>query len=227
MGLVDELEQMLEDAELYSDLLYIFPGTIHVGIKLTDTDESATLILGKEKSVTEGLREPAFTITMTNEILQKILKQEADAFALGGRSHIKEKRPIDFEFIDSDRIEESMETIKALATFFLNPGKIKTKELRLDLAGEAHGAKPIPIVYWKGLRYAWYHIPAGATLNEKCEIDPWPQAFLILNGTGTVKIDTEILNIKKQTVYYIPKNCLHQIHASDAVELLWIAWDAE
>jgi len=227
MGLLDKLEQMLEDAELYSDLLYIFPGAIHVGIELTDTNESATLILGEEKNVIEGLREPAFKITMTSEILEKILNREADAFALGGRSHIKEKRPIDFEFIDSNRVKESMEAIKGLATFFFNPGRIKTKELRLDLAGDAHGAKPIPIVYWKGLRYAWYHIPAGSILNEKGEIDPWPQAFLVLKGTGTVKIDTELLELREQTVYYIPRNCLHQVHAKDVVELLWIAWDAE
>ena len=97
------------------------------------------------------------------------MKREADAFALAGRSHIKEKRPIDFELLDQKRFPEIMETIKGLATFFLNPGKIKTKQLQLNLAGEAHGARPIPIVYWKGLRYAWYHIPADSILNEDGE----------------------------------------------------------
>lgn len=227
MRLVESLKQMMEDAELYSDLLYIFPGILHIGIELTDTHESATLILGQEKKVVVGLHEHAVRITMTSEILEKILKREADAFALAGRSHIKEKRPINFDSIDSNRTNEVMETIKGLATFFFNPGRIKTKELRLDLAGDAHGAKPIPLVYWKGLRYAWYHIPVGTILNEKGEIDPWPQAFVILKGSGIVKIETETLEIKEQTIYYIPRNCLHQVQAEQVVELLWIAWDAE
>lgn len=200
---------------------------MNVGIELTDTGEAATLTLGEMKGAAEGLIKPAVRITMTSEILDKILKREADAFALAGRTHIKEKRPIDFDSIDPNRVSEVMETIKGLATFFFNPGKIKTKELRLDLAGNAHGARPIPLVYWKGLRYAWYHIPAGATLNEKGEIDPWPQAFVVLRGTGKIKIETEALDIEEQTIYYIPRNCLHQVQAKDAVELLWIAWDAE
>ena len=155
------------------------------------------------------------------------MKRDADAFALAGRSHIKESRPIDFEFIDQDRAAEIMETIKGLATFFLNPGRIKTKQLRLDLAGQAHGARPIPLVYWKGLRYAWYHIPAENILNEDGEQDPWPQAFVVLKGSGKVYVSDEILEIQPETVYYIPRNCTHQVHAEKAIELLWIAWDAE
>lgn len=218
---------MLDDAELYSDLLYIFSGSIRVGVELTDTRETATLILGEKKEVVEGLKDPAVRITMTGDILDKILKREADAFALAGRSHIKEKRPIDFDSIDPDRVSEVMETIKGLATFFFNPGRIKTKDLRLALTGDAHGAKPIPLVYWKGLRFAWYHVPAGAILNENKEIDPWPQAFVMLRGQGDVMIEREKLELKEQSVYYIPRNCTHQIHARSPVELLWIAWDAE
>jgi len=227
MGLVITLKQMLEDAELYSDLLYTFPGSMRVGVELTDTHEKATVVLGKEKRVVEGLQGYSVRITMTSDVLEMIMKREVDAFALAGRSQMKERRPIDFDSIDPTRANEVIETIKALATFFFNPGKIKTKELRLDLAGDAHGARPIPIVYWKGLRYAWYHVPAGTTLNEKGAIDSWPQAFIVLKGSGKVKIDTEMLEIKEQTVYYIPRSRLHQVHARDPVELLWIAWDAE
>ena len=225
--LFDTLTQLLEDSELYADLLHIFPEDINVGIELTDTAETATLVLGEKQSVEEGLQDIAFKITLTSDILGKIMKREADAFALAGRSHIKEKRPIDFELLDQKRFPEIMETIKGLATFFLNPGKIKTKQLQLNLAGEAHGARPIPIVYWKGLRYAWYHIPADSILNEDGEKDPWPQAFLVLKGNGKVHILDEVLELQPEVVYYIPRNCTHQVHAKEDVELLWIAWDAE
>ena len=226
-NLIEALSQLIEDSELYSDLLHIFPGSINIGIELTDTNETATLTLDGKNSVCKGLKDIAFKITMTSDILDKIMKREADAFALAGRSHIKEKRPIDFEFIDTDRAAEIMETIKGLGTFYFNPGRIKTKQLRLDLAGEAHGARPIPLVYWKGLRYAWYHVPAGSILNEKGEKDPWPQAFVVLKGSGEVHVSDDILELKPETVYYIPRNCTHQVHTKDAVELLWIAWDAE
>ncbi len=226
-NLNETLLQLLEDSELYADLLHIFPEDINVGIVLTDTNETATLILGESQSVEEGLQNIAFKITMTSDILERIMKREADAFALAGRSHIKESRPIDFEILNKDRAAEVMETIKGLATFYLNPGKIKTKQLRLDLAGEAHGARPIPLVYWKGLRYAWYHVSAGSILNESGEKDPWPQAFVILKGSGEVHILDEILELNPKTIYYIPRNCTHQVHAKEDVELLWIAWDAE
>ncbi len=225
--LIGTLKQMIDDAELYTDLLYIFPGSMRVGVELTDTGETATLLIGEESRVEEGLVDPVFKITMTAEILEKIMKREVDAFALAGRSHIKETRPIDFEFIDNSRVNEAMEAIKGLTTFFFNPGKIKRRELRLGLAGEAHGARPIPIVYWKGVRYAWYHVPAGKILNEEGEKDPWPQAFVVLRGKGKILIEHEEFKLQAQMVYYIPRNCTHQVHADKVVELLWLAWDAE
>lgn len=227
MAFIDDLEQMLQGAELYSDLLHPFPGSMNVGIVLTDTGETATVKLGEDSKVLEGLVSPAVRITMNRDTFERVRDGKADAFALGGRSHMSESRPINFESIDRNRVAEVMETIKGMATFFFTPGKVKTKELSLELAGDAHGAKPIPLVYWQGVRFAWYHVPAGKILNEKGEQDPWPQAFIVLSGTGKVQILNETLDLETQKVYYIPRNCTHQIHAQDSVELLWIAWDAE
>jgi mannose-6-phosphate isomerase-like protein (cupin superfamily) len=227
MKLLDALETLLADSKMYEDLLYISAGSMNVGFELTDTGETATLVLGDTPQVMEGLVDTSMTITMTKDILEQVMNGEADAFALAGRSHIKEKRPIDFKDIDQNRASDVMETIKGLGTFFLNPGRIKTRSLQLDLAGEAHGARPIPLVYWKGLRFAWYHVPAHSTLNEAGEKDPWPQAFVVLSGKGSFVMEGERLAIEPNTVYYIPRNSLHQIDAEDDVQLLWIAWDAE
>lgn len=227
MHLLEALENLLADSKMYEDLVYISAGSMNVGFELTDTGETATLVLGKEPRIVEGLRDTSFTITMTQSILERVMRGEADAFALAGRSHIREKRPIDFQDIDQSRMGEIMETIKGLGTFFLNPGRVKTRSLRLDLAGEAHGAHPIPIVYWKGLRLAWYHVPVGSVLNEAGEKDPWPQAFVVLDGSGSFLLEDEKLELAANTVYYIPRNSLHQIKAEKDVHLLWIAWDAE
>ncbi|MCK4484689.1 MAG: cupin domain-containing protein, partial [Candidatus Thorarchaeota archaeon] len=55
----------------------------------------------------------------------------------------------------------------------------------------------------------------------------WPQAFVILEGKGKILIEHEEFELQAQTVYYIPRNCTHQVHADEVVELLWLAWAAE
>jgi hypothetical protein len=227
MTLIDDLRKMMNEAELYADLIYPSKGSLNVGIELVDTGESATVILGEVPSVAEGLVSPAVRITMSRQVFESVRDGRADAFALGGRSRMSDRRPINFDSIDPDRAAEVMEVIKGMAAFFFSPSKVKTKELTLERAGEAHGARPIPIVYWKGLRSAWYHVPAGSILNEDGERDPWPQAFVVLRGSGTVQIGEEVLDLKTESVYYIPRNSAHQIHADSPVELIWIAWDAE
>jgi mannose-6-phosphate isomerase-like protein (cupin superfamily) len=224
--LIDTLNRFIEDANLYKDLIEPCSERLNVGIKLTDTDETATLVIGEEIEVVTGLKNPIVNITMSSSVLEKIVAHEADAFALAGRSRMDEVRPINFEFVQPERSAEAMELIKALGTFFLIPGRIKTKNLRLEFAGEAHGARPIPLVYWKGLRSAWYHVNAGSILNEEKEKDPWPQLFTVLAGKGKALVDDKELELVPNMVVYIPRNCIHQVIAEEDIELIWIAWDA-
>ncbi|MBD3404620.1 MAG: cupin domain-containing protein [Candidatus Lokiarchaeota archaeon] len=199
---------------------------MNVGVWLTDIDEKATLVISEDIEIQEDLKETSFDVMMTKEIFEKILSGEADAFALAGRAKLSESRPVDFEIHNKDNVSEIMEVLKALMTFLFNPGILKSKALDVKLAGSAHGAKPIPLVYWKGLRYAWYHVSKGTTLNEECEHDPWPQVFVVLAGEGILIIgdNEEVLETNK--TYYIPRNSLHQIKAETDVQLLWLAWDA-
>ena len=227
MSLVDDLEKMMHNSELYKDLIYPLSGSMNVGIELTDTGDTATVVFGEGWRVVDGLVDPSVRITMSKSTFESIRDGEADAFALGGRSKMSERRPINFESIDPARVAEVMEVIKGMATFFFLPGRVKAKRLSLEMAGEAHGARPIPLVYWKDFRTAWYHVPQGAILNEEGEKDPWPQAFVVLKGSGTLKIGSEVMVLRTEHVYYIPRNSPHQIHAESPVELIWIAWDAE
>ena len=224
--LIDILNRFKEEASLYMNLIEVGGEESNVGIKLTDTDETATLVITEDIEVIEGLKNPIVIITMSSSVLEKIASHEADAFALAGRSRMDEVRPINFEFVQPERSAEAMELIKGLGTFFLVPGRIKSKRLQLEFAGEAHGAKPIPLVYWKGLRTAWYHVDAGTILNKEGEKDPWPQLFTVLSGKGKALVDDEELELTPNMVVYIPRNCLHQVIAEEDVELIWIAWDA-
>lgn len=225
--LVDTVRGLLEDASLYLDLLWTHSGNIRACVELVDTGEAVTLKLGEESEVVEGSVNPDFKISMNNQTLEKILKGQADAFALAGRARSDEVRPIEFEVYNKNRNEEIWETIKSLLIYLFTPGKIKIKTLCPELAGEAHGAHPIPLVYWNGLRHSWFVVRAGEILNKEGEKDPWPQLFIILQGKGRAVVGNKEFETKPETAIYVPRNCIHQIIAKENIELIWLAWQAE
>ena len=109
-------------------------------------------------------------------------------------------------------------------TLFFTPGKLKAKKLKKQMAGEAHGAHPIPIAYWNGVRYAWYFIKEGETLNEAGEVDPYPQVFVILNGEGIAQIGDQDIDLSPEMAVYIPINTIHRVLAKQDLTLMWLAW---
>ncbi len=225
-SLVEIITKALEEAQLYQELLQVTDEEVRVGFELTDTDEAVTLILKEHPEVLTGLQKPDLKFMLTHETLLQISSYQKDAFALAARARMDDVRPINFEFLNREKMALSMETIKRLGTYFFVPGRIKIRQIRNDLAGKAHGAKPIPFAYWEGLRSAWYFLDAGQTLNEEGEKDPWPQLFIPMSGRGKALIADEEFDIEPKTVVYIPPNALHQIRAEEPVELIWIAWNA-
>lgn len=221
-GLVEGLRRLLEEAELYLELLKR-EDEVRIAVALTDSGEAATLVVGDRIRVVEGLEEPDLRLTMEKRVFEEILRGDADFGALIGRSKMSDVRPINFEFLNPNRLAAASEALPMMA-FFFTPGKVKVKELRAELAGEAHGAHPIPLVYWDGLRSAWYMVRKGEVLNEEGERDPYPQAFMILRGRGAFILDDVELELRPNTVIYVPRNSVHQIRADEDVEAIWIAW---
>jgi mannose-6-phosphate isomerase-like protein (cupin superfamily)/putative sterol carrier protein len=222
----DSIKKLLEEASLYRDLLSTGTGEIRACIELVDTSEMATLILGEKARVVEGSADPDFKMSMSSQTFRDIIQGKADAFALAGRARPEEVRPIEFEVLNKQRDKEVWETVKALLTYVFCPGKIKIKSLSPELAGQAHGAHPIPLVYWNGLRYSWFIVKTGEILNKEGEKDPWPQLFIVLEGKGRAIIGNEEFEMKPKTAIYVPRNCVHQIIAAVDVELIWLAWQA-
>lgn len=220
------LRKLLRDACLYMDLINPATQETKVCVKLSDTLEFATIVLANEMKVVEGASNPDITIIMKSTVLKDIVDGKADAFALAGRGRMDEERPIEFEIHTKERTKEMWEVGKALLTYFFTPGKIKMKNLRLELAGHAHGAHPIPLVYWNGIRHSWILVKAGETLNKEREKDPWPQTFVILEGKGKAIIGDVTLRIKPEKAIYVPTNSIHQIIAEEDLKLLWLAWNA-
>ncbi|HDO20488.1 MAG TPA: cupin domain-containing protein [Candidatus Bathyarchaeota archaeon] len=223
-ALLGIMNKLLKEASLYLDLIKTNKGEIRISIELLDTREVATLTLGEKIEVIDSSVNPDCKISMKRQVLKDIVEGRADVFALAGRGRADEVRPIEFEIYNKERLKEIWETVRALLTYFFIPGRIKVRNLRPELAGYAHGAHPIPILYWNGLRFAWYIVKAGEILNKEKTKDPWPQMFIILKGKGKVIIQDEQFEIKPNTVIYIPRNSIHQITAKEDVELFWMAW---
>jgi mannose-6-phosphate isomerase-like protein (cupin superfamily) len=223
--LFDGLARLIEDAESYIDTIKIEDDKINVEIQLTDSGESATLLVSDNITLVEGSQNPDMRITMEAAIFNKILAGEADFGALIGRSKMSDIRPINGEFINPKKSYQLMEILYTFMTVFFTPGKVKIKQLRAELAGDAHGAHPIPLVYWDGVRYAWYSINKGEILNEAGEKDPYPQAVIFLKGKGQIYLDDVSLDIEHNKIIYIPMNVIHKIEAYEHTELLWIAWN--
>jgi len=220
------IKKLLNDATFYVDLIKTNTHETRAAIELVDTNEIATLVLDDKPEVLEGSVKPDFKISMKKQVLKDILEGEADVFALAARGRADEERPVAFEVYKKEREKELWETIKALLTYFFVPGKVKIRYLTPERAGYAHGAHPIPLVYWDGIRYSWLLVRSGEILNKDKERDPYPQAFMILKGKGKAVIGEEELEIKPDTTIYIPKNVIHQIIAEEDVKLLWLAWQA-
>jgi mannose-6-phosphate isomerase-like protein (cupin superfamily) len=220
------LKQALKDVELYQERLLVSDEEVRVGFEITDTGETATLILKKIPKILTGLQNCDVKLTFSKETLRQVAKYEKDGFALAARAKMSDVRPINYEFLNREKVRQSIETIKRLGTFFLLPGRIKIREIRHELAGEAHGASPIPLAYWEGFRSAWYFIDAGQVINKAGERDPYPQLFIALSGKGKVIIADEEFDLQPKRAVYIPPNAIHQIRAEELVELIWLAWDA-
>jgi mannose-6-phosphate isomerase-like protein (cupin superfamily) len=218
------MKRLLKDTSPYADLIRTNRHEIRVSVELTDTGETATLVLGEKIDVVDGSVNPDGKLSMTRQVLESIAERRADAFALAARGRSDEVRPIEFEVYSKESSKELWETEAALLTYFFAPGPIKVKGLSPELAGYAHGAHPIPIVYWNGLRSAWYFVRAGETLNKEGTRHSWPEMFIILRGKGRAIVRDEQFEIKPNTAIYIPRNSIHQVMTEEDVELFWMAW---
>ena len=221
--LVDGLRHLVEDVELYLDSLELEAGEVRISVELTDSHETATIILSDRIILVEGAEELDLQLMMQKHVFEEILNGDADFGALIGRSKMSDVRPINFKILNPKHAAVISEALKTMILLF-TPGRVKVKELGEDLAGEAHGAHPIPLVYWDGVRFAWYVVKEGEVLNEAGERDPYPQAFVILRGRGYFILDDIELVLTPNTMIYVPRNSVHQIRAEEDVEAIWLAW---
>lgn len=223
--LVDEMKGLMDAAELYMDLI-VPENELRLCFELVDTKEAVTIILKDEPEIIEGSVEPDARLYTKRPVFDKILCGEADIFSLIGRAKATDVRPVEFDIYDKERAAEIWEVGKAMLMYFFTPGRVKVRRLVPELGGEAHGAHPIPLVYWDGMRSSWIYLKGGDVLNEAGERDPWPQLFVILKGRGRAIIGDEELDVEPNMAVYVPVKTIHQVRAETDIELIWLAWKA-
>ena len=103
---------------------------------------------------------------MQRQVLEDILEEKADAFALAAKGRADNVRLIEFEILNKELSNEIWENGRAPLNYFFIPRRIKVRNLSLRLAVQTHGAHPIPILYWKGLRFVWYIVKAEEIFNK-------------------------------------------------------------
>lgn len=223
--LVDEMKRVIAEAELYMDLI-VPEDEVRACFELVDTGEAATIVLKEEPEVVEGSIDPDVRLFMTRLVFDSILRGEADIFSLTARAKMTDVRPVNFEILTEENAAQIWEVGKVMLTYLFTPGRVKVKSLAPELAGEAHGAHPIPLVYWDGMRSSWIYLKKGDVLNVEGERDPWPQLFVILKGRGRAIIGGEEFDVEPNRVVYVPVNSVHQLRAVSDIELIWLAWMA-
>jgi mannose-6-phosphate isomerase-like protein (cupin superfamily) len=222
MSLVDALRKLVGEAELYIDQI-VQGNPVKIGFRLTDTGEEATLSIEEGLAVVEGLDSPDLLLTMERGALDGMAGGEANYGALIGRSRASETRPINYNLLNPGNAPAAVEALKSLG-FLFTPGRVKSLDLRRELAGEAHGAHPIPLVYHEGLRFSWYNVERGETLNEEGERDSYPQLIVVIRGRGVLTLEEDAVELVPGRAVYIPVDSVHRVHAKEDLEVLWLAW---
>jgi mannose-6-phosphate isomerase-like protein (cupin superfamily) len=223
--LVDEMKRVIAEAELYMDLI-VPEDEVRACFELVDTGEAVTIVLKEEPEVVEGSIDPDARLFTTRPVFDNILRGETDIFSLTARAKMTDVRPVNFEIFTVEKTAQIWEVGKAMLTYLFVPGRVKVKSLAPELAGEAHGAHPIPLIYWNGMRSSWIYLKRSEVLNVEGERDPWPQLFVIMKGRGRAIIGGVEFEVEPNRVVYIPMNSVHQVEALTNLELIWLAWMA-
>lgn len=192
-------------------------------------DESSWHITTEDKTVTVSRSShphPHVTLRTTSDTLQRIYQGGMTAFTAAGKAKISDPAPLDWKIPeDLDITLEIQANIYFFIQHFFNmttPEKIVLKE---QYSRVVHGGHVIPLYYYPGFRSGWYLVKKGEKINEPNDTNPFPQAFVIIEGEGMAKIGDEIIPVKAGESYYIPPESDHVIWTEqESVILIWLAW---
>ncbi len=164
-------------------------------------------------------------VSSSEETINLILSGEMEAFTAAGKADMREKAPLDWK-IGAKFTPDKMNQIYYFLTHFFTKDRIKTIQLNESASRKVHGANAIPLFYHLGMRSAWYMVKKGERMSEIGDTNPFDQGIVIISGQGKGKIGEDIISLKPNHAYHIPKNSDHVVWNEEETPLvlIWFAW---
>ncbi len=201
-----------------------------VQLDMRDSKESWHVIVEKGRKVTLGKGpHPGahFSFVTTTDTLRLIYQGKMTAMTAAGKAKGSDYAPLDVKLAEDGEFTPLVRT--QLYTFlyhFFNPSVPEKISLGEEFSRLVHGGHVIPLYYHPGFRSGWYLLKKGERLNEPGDTNPFPQAFIFIEGEGFAKIGTITTKVKAGESYYIPPNSDHVVwtESEKPLILIWLAW---
>lgn len=187
----------------------------------TDPEEPSVLV----NSLPSG--EPQIIFTLNEDTLEQIYSGEITGFTAIGRENLSDKTPLDFELGPNTQMNpELLNQFYRFIQHFFNPTHPEKIIMGKAHCRLVHGAWALPMFYHTGFRSGWYQIEKGQTLNEPGDTNPFPQAFIIINGSGYAKLGENVVEVSAGEAYFIPPGSDHVVWTEKEIplSLIYLAW---
>lgn len=197
-------------------------------LNVNDLNESWYLIAtnGKVEVCQEYDGELDVIVETTQATLQDIYSGKMTAFTAAGKAHVNDSAPLDWRMPKTGYVPEKIEHLYFFISHFFHPTEPEKILLGEEHSRVVHGGHAIPLYYYPGLRSSWYMVKKGEQINESGETDPFPQAFIFIEGEGYAKIGDKTVQVKAGESYYVPPNADQVIwtESEEPLVLIWLAW---
>jgi len=200
--------------------------------QLTETTQNKSWYISSKTGQTARLtktsaEDPQIVFTFTKNTLFDIYSGKMTGFTAIGRENISDKTPLDFELAPGAQMTEAfMDKMYGFIQQFFNPTIPETITLDKSHSRQVHGAHAIPMFYHTGFRSGWYQIDKGEKLNNEGDINPFSQAFVIIQGHGYAKIREITQEVGAGKAYFIPPDSDHVLWNEEEtpLQLIYLAW---
>ena len=183
---------------------------------------------GKSVTISEGPCDSAqYRFSVNPDTLMLIASGGMTGMTAAAKASGTDRAPLDLQLAEG--MELTPEVRSQLYTFmqhFFNPTTPEKILLGREHARPVHGAPAVALYYAPGFRSAWYTVKKGERLNEPGDTNPFPQAFVIIEGGGSAKIGESTLEVKAGESYYIPPGSDHVLwtDSDNPLVVIWLAW---
>ncbi len=220
------LETMAEVFESKIDEDY----SMIVQFDIADKQESwrVTVEQGRKVSVDKGAHEGAsLFVATTSDTLQLIHQGKMTAMTAGGKATGADHAPLDVKLAEGVKLTPEIRTrFYTFLQHFFNPTVPERILLGEEYSRVVHGGHVVALYYHPGFRSAWYMVKKGERLNEPKDTNPFPQAFIFIEGEGFAKIGDKTVKVKAGQSYYIPPDSDHVVwtESDKPLILIYLAW---